>query len=149
MYLKMILSPSPTITKHNIRNLVLTMLKMCMNCLHKKEELNLFSSAIKLPTQYMHTLWFSLNFKDVIQYEDVLENLNNSEFLMATEKMSSNKVFLLARSRISWKAVVTWHCCWTVPSCKRKYTNWILLYTSGWKCLIVISCWNSSALLQR
>ena len=43
----------------------------------------------------MHTLWFSLTFKDVVQHEDIIENLENSEFLMATEKMSSNKVFLL------------------------------------------------------
>ena len=61
------------------------------------KKLNLFSSAIKLPTQYMHTLWFSLNFKDLLNYEDIVENLHNSEFLMATEKMSSNKVFSFGR----------------------------------------------------
>ena len=61
------------------------------------KKLNLFSSAIKLPTQYMHTLWFSLVFNDGIMYEDIIKNLNNSEFLIATEKMSSNKVFSFGR----------------------------------------------------
>ena len=45
----------------------------------------------------MHTLWFSLTFKDVVQHEEIMENLDNSEFLMATEKMSSNKVFSFGR----------------------------------------------------
>ena len=45
----------------------------------------------------MHTLWFSLVFKDGIIHEDIIKNLNKSEFLMATEKMSSNKVFSFGR----------------------------------------------------
>ena len=32
-----------------------------------------------------------------MQHEDIIENLENSEFLMATEKMSSNKVFSFGR----------------------------------------------------
>ena len=61
------------------------------------KDLNLFSSAIKLPTQYMHTLWFTLNFNDQIQFEDIIENLRGNQFLMSTEKMSSNKVFSFGR----------------------------------------------------
>ena len=91
-------TPSPTITKHNNQEFGTHHAQDVYELFAQEgRELNLFSSAIKLPTQYMHTLWFSLNFKDVIQYEDILENLNNSEFLMATEKMSSNKVFSFGR----------------------------------------------------
>ena len=91
-------TPSPTITKHNHQEFGTHHAQDVYKLFAQEgRELNLFSSAIKLPTQYMHTLWFSLNFKDVIQYEEILENLNNSEFLMATEKMSSNKVFSFGR----------------------------------------------------
>ena len=91
-------SPSPTITKHSSQQFG-THHARDVHELFAQEgiELNLFSSAIKLPTQYMHTLWFSLTFKDVIQYENIFKNLNNSEFLIATEKMSSNKVFSFGR----------------------------------------------------
>ena len=71
-----------------------TSCKRCARTIAQEgRELNLFSSAIKLPTQYMHTLWFTLRFTDTIQHEEIMENLYSSEFLMATEKMSSNKVF--------------------------------------------------------
>jgi len=91
-------SPSPTITKHSNQEFGTHHARDVHELFAQDgRELNLFSSAIKLPTQYMHTLWFSLTFKDAIKYEDIMENLNNSGFLMATEKMSSNKVFSFGR----------------------------------------------------
>ena len=45
----------------------------------------------------MHTLWFTLRFVDAVQNEEILKNLHKSEFLMTTEKMSSNKVFSFGR----------------------------------------------------
>ena len=91
-------SPSPTITKHSNQEFGTHHARDVHELFAQDgRELNLFSSAIKLPTQYMHTLWFSLVFKDGISYEDIIKNLNNSEFLMATEKMSSNKVFSFGR----------------------------------------------------
>ena len=91
-------SPSPTITKHSNQEFGTHHARDVHELfVQEGKKLNLFSSAIKLPTQYMHTLWFSLNFKDLLNYEDIVENLHNSEFLMATEKMSSNKVFSFGR----------------------------------------------------
>jgi glyceraldehyde-3-phosphate dehydrogenase type II len=91
-------SPSPTITKHSNQEFGTHHARDVYELFSQEgKKLNLFSSAIKLPTQYMHTLWFSLAFKDVLQHEDIMKNLNNSEFLMATEKMSSNKVFSFGR----------------------------------------------------
>ena len=91
-------SPSPTITKHSNQEFGTHHARDVHELFAQEgKKLNLFSSAIKLPTQYMHTLWFSLTFKDVVQHEEIMENLDNSEFLMATEKMSSNKVFSFGR----------------------------------------------------
>ena len=91
-------SPSPTITKHNNQEFGTHHARDVHELFTQEgKSLNLFSSAIKLPTQYMHTLWFSLNFKEAIRYEEIIENLKKSEFLMTTEKMSSNKVFSFGR----------------------------------------------------
>ena len=91
-------SPSPTITKHSNHEFGTHHARDVHELFAQEgKKLNLFSSAIKLPTQYMHTLWFSLVFNDEIMYEDIIKNLNNSEFLIATEKMSSNMVFSFGR----------------------------------------------------
>ncbi len=91
-------SPSPTITKHSSQEFGTHHARDVHELFAQGgKSINLFSSAIKLPTQYMHTLWFSLNFKEAIRYEEIMENLKKSEFLMATEKMSSNKVFSFGR----------------------------------------------------
>jgi glyceraldehyde-3-phosphate dehydrogenase (NAD(P)) len=37
-------------------------------------DLNLFSSAIKLNTQYMHSIWFNLRVRRAVTRDDVLEN---------------------------------------------------------------------------
>ena len=91
-------SPSPTITKHTNQAFGTHHARDVYELFAQEgKELNLFSSAIKLPTQYMHTLWFSLNFSNPIHQKEIEENLKNSDFLMATEKMSSNKVFSFGR----------------------------------------------------
>ena len=91
-------SPSPTITKHTNQEFGTHHARDVHELFAQEgKDLNLFSSAIKLPTQYMHTLWFTLRFVDSIQNEEIINNLFKSEFLMATEKMSSNKVFSFGR----------------------------------------------------
>ena len=45
----------------------------------------------------MHTLWFNLAFKDSVELSSVKSDLENSEYLMSTEKLSSNKVFSFGR----------------------------------------------------
>ena len=60
-------SPSPTITKHSNQEFGTHHARDVHELFAQEgKKLNLFSSAIKLPTQYMHTLWFSLTFKDVV-----------------------------------------------------------------------------------
>ena len=45
----------------------------------------------------MHTLWFNLSFEENIKLENISDDLEKSEFLMSTEKLSSNKVFSFGR----------------------------------------------------
>lgn len=64
--------------------------------------LKLFSSAIKLNTQYMHSIRFSIgldtvNGGNVQTAEQAIERLKNNPMVALTDKKSSNKVFSFGR----------------------------------------------------
>lgn len=71
----------------------------------------LFSSAMKLNTQYMHSLWFDLEFNEPMSREKALERLRNNRRIALTEKRSANQIFSFGRDhgyygRILSQAVV-------------------------------------------
>ena len=61
------------------------------------EKLNLFSSAIKINTQYMHTLWFTLNLKHDTTLEEAKAALRNNPRVATTSKRSVNQIFSFGR----------------------------------------------------
>lgn len=61
------------------------------------EKLNLFSSAIKLNTQYMHTLWFDLDLKHDTTLEEVKSLLRNNPRVACTGKRAVNQIFSFGR----------------------------------------------------
>lgn len=61
------------------------------------EKLNLFSSAIKLPTQYMHTLWFDLDIKHDTTLEEVKAALRSNPRVACTNKRAVNQIFSFGR----------------------------------------------------
>lgn len=61
------------------------------------EKLNLFSSAIKINTQYMHTLWFTLNLGFDTTLEEVKSALRNNPRVATTTKRSVNQIFSFGR----------------------------------------------------
>lgn len=60
-------------------------------------DLNLFSSAIKLNTQYMHALWFSIKLKEKITLPEVLRRLHENRRVALTDKKSTNQIFSFGR----------------------------------------------------
>ena len=60
-------------------------------------DLNLFSSAVKLPTQYMHTLQFMLEMSEPTSKEVLIERLMENPRIALTEKMSAGLVFSFGR----------------------------------------------------
>lgn len=60
-------------------------------------DLPLWSSAIKLNTQYMHTVWFSLELDRTTTLDEVRERLAAAPQLAVTRKRSSNRVFSFGR----------------------------------------------------
>lgn len=60
-------------------------------------ELNLFSSAVKLPTQYMHTLWFDLRLKRPTTLEALKVKIAENDRIAVTDKKDANAVFSFGR----------------------------------------------------
>jgi glyceraldehyde-3-phosphate dehydrogenase (NAD(P)) len=58
---------------------------------------NIFSSAIKTNTQYMHTIRFNITIKGSVTNKNVVEMLTENKYTAVTEKTSANKVFSFGR----------------------------------------------------
>ncbi len=61
------------------------------------ERLDLYSSAIKINTQYMHTLWFDLTLGHSTTLEEVKSLLRNNPRVAITNKRSVNQIFSFGR----------------------------------------------------
>jgi len=60
-------------------------------------ELDLFSSAMKVNSQYMHVLWFNLQVKEPITLDQLKEKLHNNPFVAMTTKDMTSTVFSFGR----------------------------------------------------
>ena len=60
-------------------------------------ELDLFSSALKVNTQYMHQVWFDIRVKKPTSVEDILKRFQANDRIAQTVKMSANQVFSFGR----------------------------------------------------
>lgn len=60
-------------------------------------ELDLFSSAAKLNTQYMHSIWFQLRLSRDTTLEEVVERLRDNPRVAVTEKQYANLIFSFGR----------------------------------------------------
>jgi glyceraldehyde-3-phosphate dehydrogenase (NAD(P)) len=60
-------------------------------------DLNLFSSAIKLNTQYMHTIYFDVRVKEPTTVDRLLEAIQLNDRMSITYKNSANSVFSFGR----------------------------------------------------
>lgn len=60
-------------------------------------DLDLFSSAIKINTQYMHSLWFNLRLRETVTRDEILDRLNANPYVALTEKTMSSPIFSFGR----------------------------------------------------
>ena len=60
-------------------------------------DLDLFSSAVKLNTQYMHSLWFSLMLNRDTTVEEVTRRLQENARVAVTDKTAANEIFSFGR----------------------------------------------------
>ena len=74
-------------------------------------DLNLFSSAVKLNTQYMHSMWFQIRLTRDMDLAEVVERFQNNHRVATTAKREANLIFSFGRDhgyygRILSQAVV-------------------------------------------
>ena len=62
-------------------------------------DLNIFSSAMKVNSQYMHVLWFSLKVKNPITLNEVKDKLSANPYVSLTEKDMTSTVFSFGRDQ--------------------------------------------------
>ena len=62
-------------------------------------DLNIFSSSLKVNSQYMHVVWFNLELKEITDKEKVLELLKQDKRIALTEHHSTNTVFSFGRDQ--------------------------------------------------
>jgi glyceraldehyde-3-phosphate dehydrogenase type II len=61
------------------------------------QDLDLFSSAVKLNTQYMHSIWFELRLNRDIELDEVLSRLADNHRVATTDKQEANLIFSFGR----------------------------------------------------
>jgi glyceraldehyde-3-phosphate dehydrogenase (NAD(P)) len=62
-------------------------------------DLNMFSSAMKLNTQYMHTIYFDIRVKNPTTMESIIERMTANDKIALTYKNSANSVFSYGRDQ--------------------------------------------------
>lgn len=60
-------------------------------------EFNLFSTALKVPTQYMHTVVFNFRLANKTDSEQVMANLAENPYVALSHKMTANSIFSFGR----------------------------------------------------
>jgi glyceraldehyde-3-phosphate dehydrogenase (NAD(P)) len=60
-------------------------------------DLNLFSSAMKIPSQYMHILWFNLKVKEATTLNEIMDKLEANPLVALTSKDMTGTVFSFGR----------------------------------------------------
>jgi len=60
-------------------------------------DFNMFSSAMKVNSQYMHVLWFNLKLKEPTSLNEVKEKLHNNDLVAMTTKDLTSTVFSFGR----------------------------------------------------
>lgn len=61
------------------------------------KKLALFSSAVKLNTQYMHSIWFQLTLNRDIDIDEVTDRLRSNHRVATTDKREANLIFSFGR----------------------------------------------------
>ena len=70
-------------------------------------DLNLYSSAMKINTQYMHSLWFNLRLKNKISKDEVIQRLVEHPQVSVTYKQSAGAIFSFGRDHGYFGRILT------------------------------------------
>ena len=92
--------PSPQVGIHESRKYGTHHAEDAAELFHTMDiDVNLFSSAVKVNSQYMHVLWFTLKVKEPTTLTAVLEKLYANPYVAMTEKDMTSTVFSFGRDQ--------------------------------------------------
>ena len=92
--------PSPQVGKHKDARFGTHHARDAWHLFHTLGyDLNLFSSAVKLNSQYMHTIYFDIRVERPTTVERLLENIAGNDRMAITYKNSANSVFSFGRDQ--------------------------------------------------
>jgi len=90
--------PSPVVGRHDDARFGTHHARDAWHLFHTLgHDLNLFSSAIKLNTQYMHTIFFDIRVKNPTTVERLIELVTQNDKIAVTHKKTANQVFSFGR----------------------------------------------------
>jgi len=90
--------PSPTVGGHNDKKFGTHHAADAHRLLSTNgHDVKMFSSALKLNTQYMHTIYFNIEMKDALDLESIQDQIDLSPRIAWTHKKSANEVFSFGR----------------------------------------------------
>ncbi|MFQ6676132.1 MAG: hypothetical protein ACE5LH_07275, partial [Fidelibacterota bacterium] len=58
---------------------------------------NLYSSAMKINSQYMHVIWYNIRLKERVTVQDVIDRFDANPMVALTERTTSSSVFSFGR----------------------------------------------------
>ena len=91
-------APSPQVGKHKDERFGTHHARDAWHLFHTLGyDLNLFSSALKLNTQYMHTIYFDIRVRRKTTLETLIERIERNDRIAVTYKSSANAVFSFGR----------------------------------------------------
>lgn len=70
-------------------------------------DLNLYSSVIKINTQYMHVLWFNLRLNKAVSKEELIERFIEHPLVSVTYKTSASQIFSFGRDHGYFGRILT------------------------------------------
>lgn len=90
--------PSPQVRKHTDERYGTRHAKACAGLFQTRGlDLNLYSSTIKVNSQYMHIVHFALVVKQATTLQKVIDRLDAHPYISLTEKSTANQVFAVGR----------------------------------------------------
>lgn len=92
--------PAPQVNKHNTSEYGSHHAQDAAELFQTMDvDLNLFSSAMKVNSQYMHVLWFNLKVQEPVKLDDVKAKLESNPLVAMTNKDMTNQVFSFGRDQ--------------------------------------------------
>ncbi len=90
--------PSPQVGRHSSEQYGTHHARDCAELFATRNiDLNLFSSAIKVNSQYMHIVHFNLTLNEPTTLQQVIDRLDANDRIALTEKSTANQVFSFGR----------------------------------------------------